>query len=119
MRITRKLIIVREQELMIGIGVHAHEKLAPQRLLVSVEAEMDGDADENDRIEETLDYDEIRDFIKAQEEIAHRDLQETVARRILSFVLTRPGVRWAAVETRKPDIFDDCAFVGVRLEGTP
>lgn len=119
MKVTRKVIIVREQELRLGIGVHEHEKLAPQRLLVSVEAEVDGARDEEDRLAATLDYDQIRDFVKSQETVAHRDLQETVARRILAYVLSRDGVLWAAVETRKPDIFDDCAFVGVRLEGTP
>lgn len=118
MRITKKTVIVREQELLVSIGVHAHEKHAPQRLLVSVEVEMDGADDEQDRIAGTFDYDRIHDFVKAQEQATHAELQETVARRILEFVLTRDGVLRAVVETRKPDIFDDCAFVGVRLEGT-
>lgn len=119
MGISAKTIIVKEQELLIWIGVHAHEKLAPQRLLVSVEVTMEGATDEEDHIAGTFDYDKIHAFIKSQEEGAHSQLQETVARRILDFLLARKGVVSAVVETRKPDVFEDCAYVGVRLEGTP
>lgn len=118
MPISKKTIIVKEQELLIWIGVHAHEKLAPQRLLVSVEVEMEGTTNEEDHISQTFDYDAIHHFIKSQEQSSHSQLQETVARRILDFLLAGKGVISAIVETRKPDVFDDCAFVGVRLEGT-
>lgn len=117
MPVTRKTILVREQELLISIGLHPHEKIAPQRLLVSVEVELENVADEEDQISATFDYDEIHAFITSQERHAHRLLQETVARRILDFLLAKPGVTHAMVETRKPDVFDDAAYVGVRLEG--
>jgi len=116
MRAIRKTIIVRDLELLLSIGVHDHEKIAPQRVLVSVEATLDGTQDESDLLEGTLDYDSIRNFAKQFELGEHSELQETVARRILDFVLSNPGVMRAVVETAKPDIFDDCAFVGVRME---
>jgi len=112
----RKTIIMRDLELLLSIGVHDHEKTAPQRVLVSVEATLDGSQDESDQLGGTLDYDRIRNFAKQLERGAHHELQETVARRILDFVLSNPGVMRAVVETAKPDIFDDCASVGVRLE---
>lgn len=112
----RKTIIVRDLELTLSIGVHDHEKKAPQRILVSVEATLDGAQDEGDRLGETLDYDRIRDFAKGLEHSGHSELQETLARRILDFVLSNRGVKRAVVETAKPDIFEDCAFVGVRLD---
>lgn len=117
MPITRKTIIVKEQELMISIGVHDHEKVAPQRILVSVEADVDSLDDEGDDLAGTLDYDKIHSFIEALGQSSHLLLQETVARRVLEFVLAQPGVSRATVETRKPDIFDDCAYVGARLTG--
>ena len=119
MAIIHKTVIVREQELRVSIGVHAHEKLAPQRLLVSVEVDVESDTDEADDIAATFDYDAIYAFVKSQESAAHSELQETVARRVLAFVLARPGVIRAVVETRKPDVFEDCAFVGIRLHGAP
>lgn len=112
----RKTVIVRDQELTISIGVHAHEKIAPQRLIVSVEAELFDIGDEQDEIGATLDYDMLHSFIKTQEKLPHSLLQETVARRILTFALAQQGVAGVIVETRKPDVFDDCAYVGVRLE---
>jgi dihydroneopterin aldolase len=117
MMITQRTVIVRDLELMINIGVHAHEKLTPQRLVVSVEATLAGSADAADDIAATLNYDSICDFIRAIGHEGHVELQETVARRVLTFVLSLFGVASAIVETRKPDIFDDCAFVGVRFCG--
>ena len=118
MKVIRKTILLREQELSAWIGVHDHEKGARQRLLVSVEVDIEDLADENDRIDRTFDYDQVHAFIKSLERTAHNELQETIARRVLGFVLSFPGVASAVVETRKPDIFEDCTFVGVRLEGT-
>ncbi|MCO5066193.1 MAG: dihydroneopterin aldolase [Rhizobiaceae bacterium] len=112
----RKTILLRDLELNLSIGVHEHEKIRPQRLLVSVEATLDAAQAEGDDLAGTLDYDRIRDFAKLLELSGHIELQETIARRILDFVLSNPGVVRAVVQTAKPDIFDDCAFVGVRLE---
>lgn len=115
MPIIERTIIVRELELSLRIGAHAHEKLAPQRLLVSVEARLIGEGDALDELSSTLDYDRICDFIRAIGKDGHVELQETVARRVLTFVLSLPCVGSATVETRKPDIFDDCAYVGARF----
>ena len=46
----RKTIIVRDLELTLSIGVHDHEKSAPQRIVVSVEATLDGAENEHDLI---------------------------------------------------------------------
>ncbi len=111
-----RTVIVRNLSIPISIGLHEHEKRAPQRLLVSVEAELaPGGAD--DRIEDTLDYDLLCDFIRSLAGGGHVDLQETVARRVLDFALALPAVVSAVVETRKPDVFPDCDYVGVRYAG--
>ncbi|MGB3643619.1 MAG: dihydroneopterin aldolase [Mesorhizobium sp.] len=118
MKITQRTVIVRDLELILSIGVHDHEKKALQRLVVSVEATLEGEGEAADDLAATLDYDGICDFIRAIGREGHIELQETVARRILAFVLAMPGVASALVETRKPDIFKDCAFVGTRICGT-
>lgn len=117
MIVTRKTVIVRNLAVTLSIGVHDHEKQAPQRLLVSVEAELEDGGDEGDRIGATVDYDRICGFVRAFAREPHVELQETVARRTLEFVLSLPGVVAATVETRKPDVFDDCDHVGVILAG--
>lgn len=113
MIVTRKAVVVRNLEITLSIGVHEHEKRAPQRLLVSVEAELADAGDENDRLESTLDYDAVCDFVRALAREPHIELQETVARRALAFVLSLERVVAATVETRKPDVFGDCEHVGV------
>ena len=117
MPVTRKTVVVRDLAIQLSIGVHDHEKLAPQRLLVSVEADLAVKDDEHDAVSATLDYDVICDFVRALAREPHVELQETVARRILSFILSLPSVEAARVSTRKPDVFDDCRYVGVVLEG--
>ncbi|MCX8571138.1 dihydroneopterin aldolase [Aminobacter sp. MET-1] len=117
MNVVRKTIVLRKQELMVRIGVHDHEKTASQRLIVSVEVDVADLAEENDKIDRTFDYDKIYGFIKSLESAAQIELQETVARRVLSLVLSCEGVIRAVVETRKPDVFEDVEYVGVRLEG--
>lgn len=117
MRVGRKTVLLSDVELRISIGVHAAEKKAPQRLLVSVEATLDGTSDEADDIAATLDYDAVHAFVKSLEAGSHLDLQETVARKVLGFVLARPGVVSAVVVTKKPDVFSDAAYAGLRLEG--
>lgn len=114
MSVTRT-VIVRNLAIALSIGVHDHEKRAPQRLLVSVEADIAPSGGEDDRLDATLDYDLICGFIRSLAGRPHVELQETVARAVLDFVLRLPGVAHAVVETRKPDILPDCDYVGVRL----
>lgn len=118
MVVAQKTIVVRNLEILLSIGVHEREKAAPQRLLVSVEADISAGGDERDDVGSTVDYDRICDFIRSLSLRPHVELQETVARRVLEFTLALPGVSRARVETRKPDIFDDCDYVGVRLSGS-
>lgn len=117
MQVTGKTILVRNLEVSLRIGIHDHERRAPQRMLFSVEVELAPEGGPDDRIGATLDYDRICDFVRALADEEHVELQETVARRVLDFVLALPGAVSAVVETRKPDIFEDCEFVGVRLAG--
>lgn len=116
MIVTRRTIVVRNLQIMLSIGVHAHERASPQRLSVTVEAVLDVEP-HDDVVATTVDYDAICDFTRSLENEPHIELQETVAERILAFTLALPGVSQATVETRKPDIFDDCDFVGVTISG--
>jgi len=117
MNLTRT-VIVRNLAVTLSIGVHAHERRAPQRLLVSVEARMEDASDGRDDLSATLDYDLICDFVRSLAARPHVELQETVARMVLDFTLRLPGVSQVVVETRKPDVFDDCDYVGVRLSSS-
>ena len=100
--------------LMLSIGVHPHERRERQKLLVSVSIRV-RDSEEHDDIANTLDYDQVFHFLKSLEKSDHFDLQETICRQIIDFVLALPGVEQVKVSTKKPDIFEDTEFVGLSI----
>ncbi|HEX8572687.1 MAG TPA: dihydroneopterin aldolase [Allosphingosinicella sp.] len=98
------------------IGFHDFEVGAVQRLLVTVEVWVDSDNfPTDDRPGGAWDYDFLRTEIRALIEGRRFNLQETVAQEIYELVAARRGVTGLRVATRKPDIYPDCAGVGVEL----
>jgi len=98
------------------IGFHDFEVGAPQRLLVTVEVWVDeASFPADDQPGGAWDYDFLRTGIGALIEGRRFNLQETVAREIYELVAARRGVTGLRVATRKPDIYPDCAGVGVEL----
>jgi dihydroneopterin aldolase len=68
-----------------------------------------------DRLDEVLDYDFIRRTIAARVARGHVHLQETLVDDVLRAMLAHPSVRAARVSTEKPDVYPDCAAVGVEV----
>jgi dihydroneopterin aldolase len=112
---TRK-IVLEDYQLSADIGFHDFEIGTPQRLLVTVEVWVDESAfPESDERAGAWDYDFLRTEIGALAERRRFNLQETFAREIYELVAARRGVTALRVATRKPDIYPDCAGVGVEL----
>ena len=98
------------------IGFHEFEVGTPQRLLVTVEVWVDESSfPADDQPAGAWDYDFLRTEIGALIAGRRFNLQETVARAIYDLVAARRGVTGLRVATRKPDIYPDCAGVGVEL----
>ncbi len=98
------------------IGFHDFEVGAKQRLLVTVEVWVDeASFPTDDQPRGAWDYDFLRSEIGTLLEGRRFNLQETVAREIYALVAARRGVTGLRVATRKPDIYPDCAGVGVEL----
>lgn len=112
---TRK-IMLEDYELPVDIGFHAFEIGTPQRLFVTVEVWLDeaAFASEDDPAG-AWDYDFLRTEIGRISTSRRYNLQETLARAIYDLVASRRGVTALRVATRKPDIYPDCAGVGVDL----
>ncbi len=112
---TRK-VLLQDYELALDIGFHAFEVGSPQRLLVTVEVWLDEDAlARDDDAGATWDYDFLRREIGRLVAGRRFNLQETLAREIYDLVAARRGVTALRVATRKPDVYPDCAGVGVEL----
>ena len=112
---TRK-IVLDDFRLDLDIGFHEFEIGNPQRLLVTIEVWVDERSfPASDEAGSAWDYDFLRTEIVALVEGRRFNLQETVAREIYDLVAARRGVTALRVSTRKPDIYPDCAGVGVEL----
>ena len=112
---TRK-IVLEEYDLAIDIGFHDFEVGHPQRLLVTVEVWVDERAfAASDERSSAWDYDFLRTEIGALAAGRRFNLQETFVREVYDLVAARRGVTALRVSTRKPDIYPDCAGVGVEL----
>lgn len=112
---TRK-IVLDGFELPVDIGFHAFEIGTPQRLRITVEVWLD-DASfpRSDVVAGAWDYDTLRSGIIAIAGGRRFNLQETVCRAVYDLVAARRGVVGLRVSTAKPDVYPDCAAVGVEL----
>lgn len=112
---TRK-ILLEDYALDLDIGFHDFEIGRPQRLLVTVELWVEESCfAADDDPANAWDYDFLRGAI-AELVVGRRfNLQETVVREIYELVAARQGVTALRVKSRKPDIYPDCAAVGVEL----
>lgn len=112
---TRK-IVLDDFDLPVDIGFHAFEIGTPQRLRISVEVWLDAASfPDCDTVDAAWDYDSLRTGIMALTQGRRFNLQETVAHAVYDLVAARRGVVALRVSTRKPDIYPDCAAVGVEL----
>ena len=112
---TRKSVL-EDYCLPVDIGFHDFEVGAPQRLYVTVEVWVDESsfAAEDDE-SAAWNYDFLRTEIGRLVDGRRFNLQETLARAVYDVVAARRGVTGLRVSTRKPDIYPDCAGVGVEL----
>jgi dihydroneopterin aldolase len=112
---TRK-VALEDYCLNADIGFHDFEVGTPQRLLVTVEVWIDERSfASSDEADEAWDYDFLRTEIGALAAGRRFNLQETLVRAIFDLVAARRGVTGLRVASRKPDIYPDCAGVGVEL----
>jgi len=109
-------IILEDFDLAVDIGFHAFEIGTPQRLRVNIEVWLQADHfPRNDSVAQAWDYDLLRGAVLALVAGRRFNLQETLAHEIYDMVAARAGVAALRVSTRKPDIYPDCAAVGVEL----
>ena len=112
---TRK-IVLEDYCLPVDIGFHEFEVGTPQRLLVTVEVWVDeASFPREDDAAQAWDYDFLRTEIGTLAAGRRFNLQEALAHEIYDLVAARRGVTGLRVSLRKPDIYPDCAGVGVEL----
>jgi 7,8-dihydroneopterin aldolase/epimerase/oxygenase len=109
-------IFLHDFDLPVDIGFHDFEVGNPQRLFVTVDVWLDeASFASEDTAAAAWNYDFLRTEIKRMAQGRRFNLQETLAREIYALIAARHGVTALRVSTRKPDIYEDCAGVGVEL----
>lgn len=103
-------------DVAVDIGFHDFEIGTPQRVLISVEVWIDGAAfAASDEAAAAWNYDFLRQEIGRLASGRRYNLQETFVREIYERVASRHGVRRLKVTACKPDVYPDCAGVGVEM----
>ncbi len=116
----RRVVFVRGLELMARLGIHPHEKAAPQRIRLDVELLVEDEAAPHgigpDSFPRVVDYQRLVELARSEVETGHVLLVETLAERIAAAALTDPRVERARVTVEKPEAFPDVEAVGVVVE---
>lgn len=115
-------VFVRGLELQARLGVHAHEKIGPQRIRMHIELDV---VDESaavgigpDDLNRVVDYERLVHAARAAVAQGHVLLVETLAETVASIALRDPRVLLARISIEKPDAFADTDCVGVTIERT-
>jgi dihydroneopterin aldolase len=109
-------IMLEDFDLPLDIGFHDFEIGTPQRVRVNIEVWLSvAHFPRCDSVAAAWDYDMLRTAVLELVEGRRFNLQETVVHEIYDLVAARQGVTGVRISTRKPDIYPDCAAVGVEL----
>jgi dihydroneopterin aldolase len=113
--ISRSLFL-HEIEVICSIGLHDFERGAKQRVLIDVEVRLDPEREPTtDTVDDTLNYDQVRQGVIDAATARHYDLQETMARQIFDVVSSMKDVVGVSVQTQKPDVYPSCKTVAYKL----
>lgn len=110
-------IFLRDHVVLVRIGAHAFEKAQPQRVIFNVElfVPYTHSTPQADQLTEVVDYDFVRQQITQRVHSGHIELQETLCDDLATVLLTHPHVQAVRLSSCKPDVYPDCAGVGVEI----
>jgi 7,8-dihydroneopterin aldolase/epimerase/oxygenase len=117
-------IFLRDHVVAVRIGAHDFEKTQAQRIIFNVELFVPyaHSTPAADKLAEVVDYDFVRALIAKRVASGHIELQETLCDDLATQILAHPQVHAVRLSSCKPDVYADCAGVGVevfRIKSTP
>lgn len=112
----RKLFL-RDHVVDMHIGAHGFEKGRTQRVIFNVELFVPYacSTPRADQLDEVVDYDFVREVIHQRVQAGHIQLQETLCDDLATRLLAHPQVLAVRLSSCKPDVYPDCAGVGVEV----
>ncbi len=110
-------ILVTDLLLMCSIGIHDHERLAPQRIRVNVDmAVLESPGPLDDDIANVVSYEDVITGIKRLVAGGHINLVETLAEGIAALCLDDRRVQSVRIRIEKLDVYAEAASVGIEIE---
>ena len=110
-------VFVRDLEVMATLGIYEVEKLAPQRVIVSIDLSvLEGKEAVADDISNVVSYEIVVKKVEAIIAQGHINLVETLAELIATSCLRDKRVVAAKVRIEKPDIIPNARSVGIEIE---
>lgn len=101
-------------EVTMGLGIHAHERAAPQRVTLHVAMTCRYPAPPEDRIDAVVDYDFLRTGIRQLAASRHFELQEVFCDEVAALALADARVAKVTVRSMKLDVYPD-ARIGCEI----
>ncbi|MBR0649781.1 dihydroneopterin aldolase [Roseomonas terrae] len=115
-------VFVRGLTVQARLGVHAHEKAQPQRVILGVDLAVRDPyapaAEGPDELSRVVDYGAVAETARRIACAGHVRLAETLAERIALAMLDDDRVVRVRVSVEKPDVLRDVTSVGVVVERT-
>ena len=110
-------IFLRDHVISVQIGAHDFEKTQAQRVIFNVELFVPyaNSTPQADKLSEVVDYDFVREVIAQRVATGHVELQETLCDDLANRFLAHPQVAAVRLSSCKPDVYPDCAGVGVEV----
>lgn len=113
-------IHVDDLELMMSVGIYHHEKLARQRVLISMSAQVNLEAKivDEEHTDHIVSYEDFILMAKKTCESRHFNLLENLGETLARDFMRHPRVRSMQIRLTKPDVFPGRTAVGVSLSYT-
>ncbi|WP_374259370.1 dihydroneopterin aldolase [Aquabacterium sp.] len=117
MLLTCRRIFLRDHVIEVRIGAHDFEKARAQRVIFNIELFVPYhlSTPTADQLHEVVDYDFVRQVVARRVNAGHVELQETLCDDLVSELIQHPSVQAVRLSTCKPDVYPDCAGVGVEV----
>jgi dihydroneopterin aldolase len=108
-------VFIRDLVLDAHIGIHHHEKNAPQRVRLNIDLSV-AETPLDDAIDSVVCYEALAQRVRGIIAASHINLVETLAEYIADAALEDPRVTSARVRVEKLDAIANAASVGVEIE---
>ncbi|MGL1835000.1 dihydroneopterin aldolase [Rhodocyclaceae bacterium SMB388] len=109
-------IFIEELRVQAWVGIYAREKATPQSVELNLTFGVPDSAAERDNIDDTIDYAEVVDRIRADLAERHFNLIETLGEFVVALLFNEFGAPWVKLRIAKVGVMKGVSRVGVFIQ---